>query len=208
MLAQFNTRKGNTSMKLSLCGLLTMVMFLTGCSTTLKPRPLDATGKFATPTRISAGGIKTVKPFQEKYKTLVYVKFDGSVSTKFNDFWVESFKNMGVFAKVARKSDLESLVIERKLTDKVTGVSDLIGLHQLQQQIGLFLIVEPDAEWKEGYDYIASLKAVDPETGETVLYLEQNAFNWSGLDDPLFFPLLNAFLQWSKGESISTASPK
>ena len=191
-------------MKLRLCGLLALAALLAGCSTTFKSRPLDATGKFTTSTKLDAGGVKTVKPFQEKYKTMLYVKPDEARTTRFNNFWFESFKNMGVFTNVAQKSDFESMVIERKLTDKVTSVSDLIGLHQLQQQIGPFLVVEPNVEWKGGYDYFASLKATDPESGETVLYLEQNAFNWAGLDDPLFFPLLNAFLEWTKGEPIST----
>ena len=38
--------------------------------------------------------------------------------------------------------------------------------------------------------------------------VEQTAFNWAGLDDPLFFPLFNAFLEWTKGEKIRTAPKK
>lgn len=207
-LAHFNTKKRKTSMKLCSCGLLVAVLFFAGCSTTLKPHTVDATGRFPTGTKISEGGIKIIKPFSEKYKALAYIKTDNSKAKQYNDFFVESFRNMRVFAKVLQKPDLESLVIERKLTDRVTNISDLIGLNQLQKQIGPFLIVEPYVEWKGSYNYYAQLKAIDPESGETVLLLEQTAFNWAGLDDPLLFPLLNGFLQWSKGEPISTGSKK
>ena len=191
-----------------LCTLFVAAMFLAGCSTTFKPRIVDATGLFPTGTKISADGIKIIKPFSEKYKALAYIMTDDSKTKKYNDFFVQSFKNMDVFTNVLQKSEMESLVIKRKLTEKVTNVSDLIGLNQLQKQIGPFLIVEPYVEWKGGYDYFAQLKAIDAETGETVLLLEKSGFNWDGLDDPLFFPLFNGFLQWSKGESISTASSK
>jgi len=184
--------------------LIAAVLLVSGCSTTLTPHEIDTSGKFPTSSKLSADSVKTIKPFAEKYKTLAYIKTDDSKVKKYNEFFVESFNNMKVFSKVVQKSDLESLVLERKLTDKVSNISDLIGLNQLQKQMGPFLVIEPYVEWKGGYNFFAQLKAVDPETGETVLLLEQNAFNWAGLDDPLFFPLLNGFLQWAKGETITT----
>lgn len=191
-------------MKLRLIGLATLVFLISGCSTTLTTREVDASGKFPSQFKLDADGIKTIKPYVEKYKTLAYIKTDESKAKQYNEFFVESFKNMKVFNKVVQKTDLESLVVERKLTDKVSNISDLIGLINLQKQIGPFLVVEPYVEWKGGYNFFAHLKVIDPESGETVLLLEQNAFNWAGLDDPLFFPLLNAFLQWTKGETITT----
>lgn len=183
--------------------------FLSGCSTTLKTRDIDAaTGRFPTSTLLDNGGVKVEKPFQAKYKTLAYIKTDGNKNAQYNDFLMANFTKINAFTKVVKKDELESLVIERKLTEKVSNISDLIGLNQLQKQIGPFLIVEPYVEWKGGYNFYSSIKAIDPESGETVLHIEQNAFNWAGLDDPLFFPLFNAFLQWTKGEQITTAPKK
>jgi len=192
-------------MKLHLLALLLVAIVATGCSTTLKPRSLDTTtGRFPTDTKLAADGAKVVKPFSNKLKVLAYIKTDDSKVKQYNEFFVESFRNMGFFTKVVTKQELESLVLERKLTDKVSNISDMIGLNQLQKQMGPLLVVEPYVEWKGGYNYFAHLKAIDPESGETVLLLEQTAFNFSGLDDPLFFPLMNGFLQWVKGETIST----
>lgn len=182
------------------------LFLLAACSSTLKTKPLDArTGYFPTQTKLDAEGIKTQKPFSDTYKNLVYIKIDDSKSKQYTAFFVESFKNMKSFGKVDEKADLESIVITQHLSDKVATVSDLVGLNKLQASIGPFLIVEPYVEWKGGYSFMAQLKATDPSTGETVLLLEQTAFNWAGLDEPLFYPLLNAFMQWTRGERIATA---
>lgn len=179
-----------------------------GCSSTLKVAKPDASGHFSTQFLLDDGGAKTVKPFGDKYRAMVYLKMDETKTKQYTDFFVTSFSNMGIFSKVAQKSDLEQLVIERKLADKVSNVSDLIGLNNLQKQIGPFLVVEPSVEWKGGYNYVGSMKATDPETGETMLMLEQHAFNWSGLDGPLFYPLLNAFADWAHGQPIAMSKPE
>jgi hypothetical protein len=183
------------------------MMLLEGCSSTLQATKLDETGHFSTGTLVDSDGVKAEKAFSEKYKAMLYVKIDDSKTEKYKSFFVSSFENMGTFSKVDQKSDLEQLVIEKKLSASVPNVSDMIGLHNLEGQIGPFIVVEPYVEWKGGYNFVASLKATDPETGETVLWLEQKAFNWAGLDKPLFYPLLNGFLEWTQGKKISQAQP-
>lgn len=195
-------------MRLHLHIVFLIALIATGCSSTLKPAPRDpATGLFPTNTKLSSESVKILQPFDEKYRTLVYVKTDESKAKQYNDFFGESLKNMGTFKKVVTKEDLEKMVVTRNLTDKVSNISDLIGLNQLAKQIGPFLIVQPYVEVKQSYNFFAHLKAIDPETGTTVLLLEQTAFNWAGLDEPLFFPLMNGFMQWTQGMAIST-SPK
>jgi hypothetical protein len=194
-------------MKLRLCGLLMAVMFVAGCSTTLEPRKVNADGRFPTGTKLSAEGVKIVKPFSENYKALAYIKTDSREKGS-NDFFIKSFQNMGVFTQVVLQSDLERLVIERKLTDKIATISDLISLNRLEKEIGPFLIVETYIAWKSPHIYFAQLKAIDPESGATVLLLEQEAADLAGLDDPLFFPLLNGFLDWTKGELVSAGPTK
>jgi len=99
---------------------------------------------------------------------------------------------------------MEALVIGRGISEKVQNISDLIGLKNLSSEIGPFLVVEPHAEHKIGYNFEASLKVVDAQTGETVLQLRNKAFNWDGLDKPLFYPLFNSFLDWTNGREIVT----
>jgi hypothetical protein len=179
-------------------------MALGGCSSTLKPATLDAqTGHFSTDSRISARGIEKQEKFDTKYLPLLYVKTDAKSDT-LNSFYLESFRNMGRFQQVLGKEDMEALVIGRGLSGKVQNISDLIGLKNLSGEIGPFLVVEPAAELKSRYNFEATLKAVDPQTGQTVLLLRNKAFNWAGLDKPLFYPLFNGFLDWTNEREITT----
>ena len=97
------------------------------------------------------------------------------------------------------------MIFEKKLmdNDKVPNVSemiDMVGLHDLQKKIGDFLVVEPYVEYKGGYLNEAEIKVIDPETGEIVLLLHKKAFNWSGVDQSLFFLLFNSFPEWILGK--------
>ncbi len=184
--------------------LIPIIVLLEACATTLKPTPLGADGYFKTDAKIVADGVKLKKKFTPKFKRMIYVQADKN-SERFNKFFIESFANMGQFKKVMSKEDMESLVLEKNLQNVVSSVSDKIGLYNLQRKIGSFLVVEPYTDWLGGYIYMARIKAYDPKTGKEVLILEHEAFNWAGLDQPLFYPLFNAFLQWVRGEEIQTA---
>lgn len=179
-------------------------ILLAGCSSTLRPASLDPkTGYIATPSSISHGGVEKIEKFEPKYLQLLYVKTD-SKSNKLNDFYIRSFKNMGKFQQVLGKDELEAMVIQRGLAEKVQNISDLIGLKNLSNVIGPFLVVEPNAEFKGHYTFDASLKVTDAESGTVVLQLKNTAFNWAGLDEPLFYPLFNGFLDWTNGHEIVT----
>lgn len=187
-----------------------LLLLLSACAST-KPKPLNpVTGLFPTDTVLDSGAVLTNKPFNPKYKRLAYVKIADGKPKELTQFYLTELRNSHLFDQVDEKSDLEALVIQKNLSDKVPTISDLVGLHKLESSIGPFLIVEPYFEWKGGYNYMGQLKAIDPETGETVLLLQQKAFNWTGLDSPLVYPLLNGFLQWARGQTIVTgpSSPR
>jgi hypothetical protein len=175
---------------------------LASCSSTFKPGTLDTqTGHFSTDSHLAPNAVEKEEKFDDKYLPLLYVKTDVK-SDRLNSFYIDSFKNMHRFQQVLGKDDMEALVINRGLSSKVQNVSDLIGLKNLSGEIGPFLVVEPLAEQKSRYGFDASLKAIDAESGQTVLELRNSAFNWSGLDKPLFYPLFNAFLDWTHGQDL------
>jgi len=171
----------------------------------MRPTSLNKDGYFKTGTTISSNGIKTVGFFRPEYKRLVYVKANETRDYE-NSFYFKSFQSMNLFSEVKDMGGMEELVFEAELTEEVTSVSDRIGLHNLQKHIGTFLIVEPYSEQIGAYTHMARLTAIDPESGEDVLVLETKSFNMAGLDKPLYYPLFNAFLEWARGEKISTRS--
>jgi hypothetical protein len=196
-------------MRYKLCSAGIAVFMLAGCSTTFKPIQLDQqTGVFPATEKIAAKEILIREPFDTtKYRELLFVKAQEGMTEEYNRFFVESFKNMGSFRRTLEKRDMEALIIQQNLSGKVSSISDLVGLNNLQKQIGSFLVVEYTLTFKGGYSYECELKAIDPETAKTVLHLRREAMNWSGLDQPLFFPLLNGFLEWSQGKQITVYTP-
>ncbi len=170
---------------------------LIGCGSTLKPVVLDQnTRRFPTQTVLGSDATKVKKPLDPKLTKLAYIKSDAKSTTQYHQFFKSCVETMKKFDKVSDKEDFETLIIQKNLGSKVSNVSDLVGLHNLAQEIGPFLVIEPNAVHKGGYNYEADLKAINPTTGETLLHLHHAAFNWSGLDEPLFYPLMNAFLDW------------
>jgi len=181
---------------------------LSACTTTMKPTTLDSkTGLFPTSSLVDAKDIAVQEPFVPEYAALLYVKTDVK-SEKYNDFFMKSFSQLKPYKSVVDKSGMEALVISRGLTDKVPSVSDLVGLNRLAKEIGPFLVLEPDIEWEGGYNFSSSFKVTDASTGKPVLVIKRQAFNWAGLDAPLFYPMMNAFAEWSQGKPISTEAPR
>jgi hypothetical protein len=188
----------------AIAGLIGAAMLLGACSTTLKPATINPnTGYFPTASKISRGGVETQEPFDAKYLALLYVKTD-SKSEKFNDFYVRTFKSMNKFNQVLTQGELEQLIIDRGLSKQIGNISDRIGLINASGALGPFIVVEPTVEWTGGYNYVSSLIVTDAQTGRVVLKLTNKAFNWAGLDEPLFYPLFNGFLSWTKNEPIQT----
>ena len=181
-----------------------VALLLSACSSTFQPAHLDpATGRFAAQEPIDK--VETQLPFETRYANMLYVMTDTKIES-FNEFFIQSFTSMGSFNSVLGKDKLETLVIQKNLSDKVPGVSDLVGLNRLSKEIGPFLVVEPSVVFLGGYRFEASLKVTDASTGNVVLKVTNAATNWAGLDKPLFYPLFNAFLDWTKGRPILTAA--
>ena len=188
------------------CTLAAMTIAVLACACAdVKPKPVNpVTGQFPASKMLDADAVQTIRPFRDSYKKLVYLKVPDDKPVAFGQFYSTELNNMHVFDKVAMKSDIEAIVIQRDLSGTVPSISDMVGLHKLAEAIGPFLVVEPYVEWKGGYNFIAQLKAIDPQTGETVLLLQQHAFNWAGLEGPMIYPLLNGFMRWTKGQEILT----
>jgi hypothetical protein len=170
----------------------------------LKPTTLNAqTGLFPTSSVVAADEVTLQEPFKPEYGALLYVKTDVT-SEQYNEFFMKSFKQVRPYQSVLDKAGMEALVISRGLTDRVTGISDLVGLNRLAKEIGPFLVIEPTVEWLGGYDFICTFKVTNAATGAQVLVIKRKVFNWAGLDAPLFYPMMNAFVEWSAGRPITT----
>lgn len=172
-------------------------LIITGCGTTLKATQPEADGYYKTDKKLEENNILVAKNVQlTKYEEMFYAQVDEN-NEQFQDFFKSSIENAKLFDRIVIKSDMEQIVLNKGLADKITSVSDLIGLHHAQKNLGDFLVGNLSTKWEGGYDFTAELKVIDPSDGEVVFHATNKAFNWDGLDKPLFFPLFNAFIEWA-----------
>jgi hypothetical protein len=176
--------------------LIAVLLLLSACSSTMKAVKPDATGAFPTKDQLKPAEVLVNERFDlSPYRRLVYVQV-GEKSEVYETFIVDSIRNMDYFEKVLTKTGFEQELISSGKSDNVSNISDLIGLRGASKAYGPFLVVSTDVEWLGGYDFTASIKAIDPVTGRTLYHAKRKAFNWAGLDKPLFYPLFNGFLGW------------
>ena len=184
-----------------------LLLLLSACSSTMKAVKPDATGAFPTKDQLKASEVIVNEPFDlQPYRGLVYVQV-GEKGESYETFIVDSIRNMGYFEKVLTKTGFEQELIASGKSDNVSNISDLIGLRGASKAYGPFLVVATDVEWLGGYDFTASIKAIDPVTGKTLYHAKRKAFNWAGLDKPLFYPLFNGFLAWVNANKPGATAP-
>ncbi len=178
--------------------LLCITFLIISCSPTFKVKPLDQkTGKLPTDTRLETGEILTEKNVDvNRYKQFLFISKNGPTTNKFETYITETIREIGGFNKIYTQPELEQFVIQNNLTDKVTSISDRIGLLNLQKQVGDYLICVMNIEFLGGYEFRFEFKIVDPSTWNVLLDIKHKAFNWSGLDRPLFNPVFNYYIDW------------
>jgi hypothetical protein len=186
--------------------LIAVLLLLSACSSTMKAVRPDATGSFPTKDQLKPSEVIVNERIDlAPYRRLVYVQV-GEKSEVYETFIVDSIRNMDYFEKVLTKTGFEQELIASGKSDDVSNISDLIGLRGASKAYGPFLVVSTDVEWLGGYDFTASIKAIDPVTGRTMYHAKRKAFNWAGLDKPLFYPLFNGFLGWVNANKAAPAA--
>lgn len=175
---------------------LSCVLF--SCSPTLKVKELNPkTGKLPTETILNQDEILVEKNINlNEYSQFLFVKKSGLNMEKYENYILGTLKNIGGFEKHYTQNELEQYVIQKNLTDKVTSISDNIGLLNLSKNVGKFLICESNVEFKGGYSFSFDYKIINPTNSEVLLHIKHNAFNWGGLDRPLFNPVFNKYIDW------------
>lgn len=182
---------------------ITVATLLISCSPTLKVKELDLkSGKLPTETVLNNSEILVKKEVDlTEYKQFLFVKKSGLNMEKYENYILGTLKNIGGFDKYYIQTELEQYVIQNGLTDKVTSISDNIGLMNLSKNVGKFLICESNVQYKGGYDFSFEYKVINPTNAEVLLHIKHSAFNWGGLDRPLFNPVFNEYIDWVKANN-------
>lgn len=182
---------------LMLCALLISVA-TPACTSTLTPATLNAAGRIDTNEEVDPNDIQVAAPFREEWTRFVVVA-DFNENQTINDFYYQTLVNTGRFGTVYNREGLEQYIIANDIQD-VTDASSILSMRNMARTQGPFLMLRPYVEYEGGYDYRASIEAIDAETGQVVFRVDKTAFNWAGLDGVLFYPIFNQMLAWFDGE--------
>jgi hypothetical protein len=180
-----------------------------GCNKTYQVIPVDTeTGYFSNKKPEPAEILKS-QPLAgiDAYK-IIYLRGLNACDNHFCLNYVRSMiANVNQFETLFTKTELEQFIIKNGLSNSITNISDLVGLNQLSQKIGKFLVVDASIEYIEQFAlHQFELKVSNPVDGEMYFNTYRAEKNWAGLDEPVFYPVFNAFIDWIKISKQATPS--
>ncbi len=172
------------------------IIILSSCSSTFQPVRLSpTTNRFPTNTVLQPKSYVVKEEIDtNRFRSLLYIKTEAE--TKYHTFIYQMCKNMEFFDAVKDKNEMSSLVIEHGLSDSIQNISEMMGLHQLQKEIGDFFVADYVLEFLGGFRYKFLMKITNPQDAKVLLHVENEVINWAGLDKTLFYPVFNAIKDW------------
>jgi len=152
--------------------LTSFIVVTVGCNTTYKTAKLDpGTGYFPTDSVVLPNEVIVEEKIDiNKYDSLmVFVKSD-SKTDKLRDFVISSLKEMEIF---------EYVLDGRKAPSRDNCL------------VCRFLLFNTDVNFQ------CEVSIVNQEDNKTVFKIVKAVLNWSGLDQPLFYPIFNSIKKWA-----------
>ncbi len=179
--------------------LLSLLVFLASC-TSMKVAPLDPnTGRF--PTKAVANVVKSEKVELDELRSLLLLPD--------NDFFKGQIRNINYFDKAITLDDLETLIVQNDLSDKVPSVRDKIGINKAYKAYKPFLWLRFDVREENGKSY-GQLVLTKPDTLEDIFIVEKHFdYVWAGVNDQnTWYPLFNALVDYIDENSGTWAYKK
>jgi hypothetical protein len=168
---------------------------LAACGTQLKVAEVDqSTGMI----KSEKGTVTQATVVTAKATSLA--KFGGTAFiSNGGEYGVNQLKATKLFTQVLNFDDLQKLIVSQNLQDKVSSVSEPIGLSRLAKVYKPFLWVTFKRINKENKPFL-QLIATNPENLDELFVAEVHLdFIWAGVNDQNSrYPLFNAFIDWAR----------
>ena len=174
------------------------LLLLAACSNMQVAKLDSATGRF--PTKTQATVVKSETVNLDAMSSLLLLPD--------NDFIKGQMGNINYFQKMITIEDLETLIIQNNLTDKVPSVREKIGINKAYKAYKPFLWLRFDTRKADGKEY-GQFILTKPDTLEDIFIVEQHLdYVWAGVNDQnTWYPLFNAIVDYIEKNS-KTWSPK
>lgn len=184
-------------MKITYIILTASSILFTACGTQLKVAPINPQYGLITSENgeaKKASVIQSEKININKYKEFIFIPNGG-------DYAVLQTKEFKFFNEVLNYEDLQKLIIEKNLQDKVPSITDGIGLNKLSKNYKPFLTMYfkpftiPNGITTDRY---LQLVVSNPETLQDVFVAQVKLdLLWEGINDQnTRYPLFNSFFEW------------
>lgn len=173
--------------------LLVIISILLSACTSLKVVPIDPkTGAFPSSTEAKVVLSKSID--LDERKKIILVPNDV--------FLKESIINMNYFDEVINYEDLEKIIVQEDLTEKVPSIDGQIGINNAARHYKDFLWFH-FLSVGENPDKKAQFILTDPQTLEDLFVTETHLdYVWKGVNDQYnWYPMLNSFIEYIKTNS-------
>ena len=169
-------------------------LLISACGTKLKVAELDSTTGYLTyKGKVAKATVLTGKKGSlARYNSTVFVMQRG-------EYAANQMKATKLFKTVLNIEDMQKVVVQNNLQEKVATVTEPIALSRLAKSWKPFLWVDFDKVTKENKPYLRML-AYNPENYETLFSADVYVdYVWEGTNDQnVSYPLFNAFIDWVK----------
>jgi hypothetical protein len=176
---------------------------LAACNATFQVKAPDAeTQRFATDTVVEQESIIVAETIDlSDRREFLIVRTDGDDVAEYSQFFKESIIALDRFQNVYLTDDFELKIIKDGHAETIGEVTGPIGQTRAAEIYGPFMTATFLTERDGTYSYTTTLIVRDAVDGRTLYQVRHSAFNWSGLDQPLFYPVFNAFADWVDANS-------
>jgi len=179
---------------------LTILIFLLSGCTNLKVANLDPnSGRFKTDEKATV--LKSNKIDLDLKKSLLLVPE--------HPFIKGQIKNINYFDKTITFSELETLIIKNKLTEKVPSLHNKIGIYKAYNAYKPFLWLRMEIR-EDGFKRYAQFIITDPKSQEDLFIVEKYLdYIWAGVNDQnTWYPMFNSIVDYIEQNSKTWSHKK
>lgn len=184
--------------KLMMAAALVAGLMTTNCASTFEVAELDAkTMRFAGAEQLEPTDIKVAKDFDvDKASQILFLRTNIDTEAQYTAYFKDSIDKFKYFDNVMRKDEFERYLIQKGLQDQIGDVSGFSSLSKAAGVMGDFMFADIALSAGAGYQVKAIFTVYNARDAQEVYKVERQVTNWSGLDQPLFMPVLNGFFDW------------
>lgn len=173
-------------------------LMTTACASTFEVADINKTTmRFDGAEAVAPTEIKVSKEFAvDNASQILYLRTNIDTEAQYTAFFKESVEKFGYFGQVVRKDEFERYLISKGLQDQIGDVGGFSSLSKAAGVIGDFMFADIALSVSAGYQVKAIFTVYNARDASEQFKIERQVTNWSGLDQPLFLPVLNAFFDW------------